>query len=51
MPEDSDDEPWEPQHYSWDLGTPDNIQDVEIIYDEVSLGNQYSEDQTLIQEY
>ena len=23
----------EPEHFSWDLGTPDNIEEIEIIYD------------------
>jgi hypothetical protein len=52
MPEDDgEDEPCEPQHYSWDLGTPDNMQPVEIIYDVDALNSPYTEDQTLIEGY
>ena len=39
MPEDSDEELCEPQHYSWDLGTPDNVQPVEVIYDEATASD------------
>ena len=43
MPEDSDEELCEPQHYSWDLGTPDNVQPVEVIYDEATASDEPAE--------
>jgi hypothetical protein len=50
-PEDSDEEVCEPQHYSWDLGVPDNIVYPKVIYDEASLDSQNIEDQILIPDY
>ena len=42
IPEDSDEDSY-PQHYSWDLGVPDNTVYTEVIYDESTAYDEHEE--------